>query len=62
MEKPQPRRLLTSEEKKMIYDIIYKKMNPDDEWPEQIIQDRYKGDENAYLWDMIDWHSIKLDG
>lgn len=52
---------LTPEQKIKIYETIGRHMAPDDRYPSEVIEDRYDGNEEAYLKAMARWHNVKLD-
>lgn len=51
---------LTEEQKKKILEVIYAHMQDDDPYPYEVIRDKFKGDEDAYLRVMAGWHNVKL--
>jgi len=55
-----PERHLTEEEKKKIWQVISAMMREDDRDPQEVIRDRYGGDEEHYLRDMARQHRILL--
>lgn len=55
-----PQSPLSPEQKIRIYGVIFERMTPDDRYPQEVIQDVYKGDENAYLQTMATLHAVPV--
>lgn len=51
---------LTEEEKRKIWEIIYRNMRGDDRYPGEVIHDRYGGDEEEYLRVMAKYYEIPI--
>jgi len=51
---------LTQEEKNAIWSAITKNMNPDDRDPEEVIDEQFNGDKEAYLRVMAQCHHIPI--
>jgi hypothetical protein len=58
MKKEEP---LTQEKKREIYKAIAEKTTPNDPPCDQVIREDFKGDEEAYLRKMAEWHKVPLD-
>lgn len=52
---------LTQEQKMKIYEAIGRAMASDDREPRIVIEEDYRGDEDAYLRVMARWHNVQLD-
>ena len=52
---------LSSEEKKAVWDAVYRNWERDDRNPKDVIKDRHDGDTDAYLLAMAKWHGIPVE-
>jgi len=54
-------RQLTEAQRAKIWQVIHSMMREDDRDPQEVIRDRYGGDEERYLRDMARQHRILLE-
>jgi len=50
---------LTPEQKSKIWEAIERNTWPDDREPREVIEEKYNGDEEAYLREMAEWLNVK---
>lgn len=51
---------LTKEQKEKIYKMIFDNMQENDPYPNQVIRDKFEGNEEKYLYTMARYHGITL--
>lgn len=51
---------LTADDKRRVWAAIRRKTQPDDREPRIVIDDRYGGDEDAYLRAMAEYHGVSI--
>ena len=60
MSEPKEEEPLTQKEKNAIRSAIINSMNPDDKDPDEVIEEQFNGDEEAYFRVMARWHHVPI--